>query len=88
MKFLSSICWYLCGLFLFALLATSAITVAPGGERFLAGTMLFNAFCAILFAVLALGIRRRQSSQPTWLLRLFQGVAVVATLLVLLVSIG
>ena len=88
MKSILSICWYLCGLFIFALLAASAISVAPGGERFLSGMMVFNGCCSILFGVLALGFRRRQLSQPNWLLRLFQGLAVVATVFVLLVSIG
>ena len=88
MKSLSSICWYLCGLFLLALLATSAITVMPGREHVLAGMMAFNGFCSVLFGVLAIVFRRGAASQPSWVLHVFQGIAVVATVLVLLVSIG
>ena len=88
MKSISSICWYLCGLFLFALLATSAITVAPGGEHFFAGLMLFNALCSVVCAGLALILRRNESPPPRWLFRVFQGFAVVATILVLFVSVG
>ena len=88
MKSITSICWYLCGLFLFALLVTSAISVAPGGENLIAGIIAFNGFCSILFGVLALVSRRQNPSQPTWPLRTFQGIAIVATVLVLLVSVG
>jgi hypothetical protein len=88
MKSISSICWYLCGLFLVALLANSVMTVAPGGERVLAGMMTFNGFCSVLFAILARVFRRGAPSQPNWMLRVFQGIAVVATVLVLLVCIG
>ncbi len=84
----SSICLYLCGLFLFALLATSAITVAPGGESELAGLMAFNGFCLVLFGFLVFVFRGNKPQQPSWGLRVFQGVAVVATFFVLLVCIG
>ena len=84
----SSICWYLCGLFLFALLATSFVTVAPGGERFFAGLMLFNGLCSVVCGGLALVLRRHESSPQSWLLRVIQGFAVVMTILVLFVSVG
>lgn len=61
------------------------ITVAPGGERILAGMILFNAFCSILFGGLAVFSRRHEPAQSVLLLRLLQGVAVVATVLVSLV---
>ena len=88
MKPISSICWYLCGLFLFALLATSAITVAPGSERFFAGLMLLNGCCAVLCGGLAIILRRSELAVPGWLLRTFQGCAVLLTILVLFISVG
>lgn len=86
MNSMPSICWYLCGLFFVACVTASAITVVPAREPVVYGLAAFNAACSVLFGGLALKLRR--SSDPSWVLRLFQGIAVVATILVFLVSIG
>lgn len=88
MKSPVSICWYLCGLFIIALLANSAVTVVPDGEHAVDGMMVFSGLCVLLFGTLAIAFRRRESSPPSWVLRILQGIAVVATLLILLVCFG
>jgi hypothetical protein len=83
-----NISWYLCLLFIVALVAESAITVAPGGEvgaRILMGTW---AGLAVLFATVAVTFSRLRLSEPRWLVRAFQGVALVATVAVILMVVG
>jgi hypothetical protein len=83
-----NISWYLCVLFIVALVAESEVTVAPGGEsgiRLLMGTWTG---LAVLFAAVAVMFRRLLISEPKWLVRVFQGVALVATLLVILMVVG
>jgi nitrate reductase gamma subunit len=84
----TKISWYLCGLFIFALVAFSAVTVAPGAEttqRVVVGTA---AALAVLFAFVALIFRRFRISEPAWLIRTMQGFALLATILVLLFAVG
>ena len=78
--------WYLCVLFAVALAISSAITVAPGILMFkITGIWLA---LSILFAVVANIFRRFRVPQPKWLLRLFQCVAVLATLAVFMIVGG
>jgi hypothetical protein len=83
-----SIAWYLCGLFLFALVVESAVTFAPGSETMqmvLTGTW---AALAVLFAVAALTFQWLGVSRVTWLVRSLVCVAVVSTVVVLLLAVG
>ena len=81
---LTRLSWYLCGLFLFALIATSAISYVPGRETMLRFEMGIWLALAGLFAVAALVFRHFDISGPKWLLRVFQCLAVLATLLVVI----
>lgn len=85
---LQHLSWYLCVLCVVALVAGSAMTVAPGGEtvqRILLGT---EAGLAILFAAVAVAPSRFHVRGPKWLLRVVQGFAILATLLVLMITVG
>ena len=88
MRSLPAICWYLSGLFLLGLLMTSVMSVAPGAERFQRGMMVVAGGCGLLFAALAAVLRNAESTGSRGLLRVLQGVAIVTTLFVLLVSVG
>ncbi len=78
--------WYLCVLFAVALVAESAMTVEPGLLAFkITGIWLA---LSILFAAVAIIFRRFRVPQPKWLLRVFQGLAVLATLVVFLMVGG
>jgi hypothetical protein len=83
-----SISWYLCALFTVALVAESAITVAPGGESVVRMFMGAWAALAIIFAVVAVTFRWLHVPGPKWLVRVFLGVAVVATVVVGLLVVG
>ena len=74
--------WYLCVLFAVALTISSAITVAPDGQAWMRLEMGIWLALSVLFAAVAVIFRR--FPQPKWLLRLFQGLAVLATLVVFL----
>jgi hypothetical protein len=78
--------WYLCVLFAVALAVSSAITVEPGVLWFQI-TVTWLAL-SILFALVAIMFKRFRVPQPKWLLRLFQGLAVLATLVVILMVCG
>jgi len=80
--------WYLCVLSVIALTAESAITVAPGGEAVVRTLMGALAASAVLFAVVAVTFWRLHVSQPQWLVRVFQGVALLATVALLLMVVG
>ena len=81
-----NISWYLCVLFIIALVAESAITIAPGAMVMrLTGIW---AVLAVLFAAVAVTFKWFHVSEPKWLLRVFQGIAVVATVVVILMVIG
>ena len=53
------ISWYLSVVFLLGLLASSAITGAPGGETFVAVSSAVCLACVLLFVILAIGLQRR-----------------------------
>ena len=74
--------WYLCVLFAVALAISSAITVAPGGQAWMRLEMGIWLTLSILFAAVAVIFKWFRVPQPKWLLRLFQGLAVLATLVV------
>ena len=80
--------WYLCFLFAVALVVSSAITVAPGGQAWMRVEMATWLALSVLFAVIAVAFRVSHVPQPKWLLRLFQGFAVLATLVVVLMVVG
>ena len=53
------ISWYLSVVAILGLLASSATTVAPGGEASVAVSMAVCSACALLFVVLAIVLRHR-----------------------------
>ena len=78
--------WYLSILFIVALIAESAMTVEPGVLAFkITGIWLA---LSILFAAVAIIFKRFCVPQPKWLLRLFQSLAVLATLVVFSMVVG
>ena len=83
-----NISWYLCVLFVIALVAESTITVAPGGATVIHLLMGAWAGLAVLFAAVAVASRWFRIPEPKWLVRVFQGVAVLATIAVLLMVVG
>ena len=83
-----AVSWYLCILFAIALAVSSAITVAPGGQAWMRIEMATWLALSILFAAVAIAFRVFHVPQPKWLLRTFQGFAVVATVVVALMVIG
>lgn len=80
--------WYLCVLFAVALTVSSAITVAPGGQVWMRLEMGTWLALSILFAAVAVIFKCFRVPQPKWLLRLFQVLAVLATLVVFLMVVG
>ena len=80
--------WYLCALFLFGLFIQSLVSVAPGGEILLYSLMGTSAALAVVFAALAVAYMWLGVPGPGWLVRTLRGVAVVATVLVPLISVG
>ncbi len=80
--------WYLCLLFAVALVVSPAITVAPGGQAWMRVEMATWLALSVLFAVIAVAFRVFHVPQPKWLLWLFQGFAVLATLVVVLMVVG
>ncbi len=84
----TKISWYLCTLFILALVAESAITVAPGGATVIHVLMGAWGALAFLFAAVAVAFSWFRLPEPKWLVRVFLGVAVVATAGVLLLTVG
>ncbi len=84
----TTLSWYLCVLFAVALIVSSAISVAPGGEWWMALEMVTLLALSVLFAAVAVAFRVFRLSQPKWLLRTFQCLAVLATLVVALTVVG
>ncbi len=85
---ITHVSWYLCLLFAVALAVSSAITVAPGGQAWMRVEMAMWLALSILFAAVAVAFRVFHVPQPKWLLRLFQGFAVLVTLVVALMTVG
>jgi hypothetical protein len=84
----AGISWYLCALFLVAAVVTSAITVVPGGESAVQTQAIAAGGLSLTFAIIALATKLLGVAGPRWLLRVFQGVAVLASLVVLLMLVG
>lgn len=82
------ISWYLCVLFIFAVVAESAATAAPGGEAMQRTLMGAWATLAIVFAGVAVAFMWLGVSDPRWLVRTLLGVALLATVAVVLMSVG
>jgi hypothetical protein len=78
----------LCALFTVALAVESAITVAPGGESAVRLLMGLSAALAATFATVAVTFKRLRVPEPKWLVRVFLGVALVATVVVVLTVVG
>jgi hypothetical protein len=83
-----NISWYMCVLFAVALAAESAVTVAPGGEMMVRMLMGLWAALAVVFAAVAVTVRWLHVPEPKWLARAFVGVAVVATVIVVVMVVG
>ncbi len=80
--------WYLCALFAVALIAASAITVHPDAQGSMNILFAGNAGFSILFGVAAIILIRLGSPRPKWLVRGFQAVAILATLVVVVMLGG
>jgi nitrate reductase gamma subunit len=80
--------WYLCALFAVALLPCLAVTVHPDAQARMNVLFGGTAGLSILFGIAAVVLRRLGSPKPTWLVRTFQVVAVLGTLLVIAVIGG
>lgn len=84
----ANICWYLCGLLAVALLLTSAITVHPNAQREIAMMMGVEAVLCVGFGVLGIVFKWMLSVDPPWLVRTFQCLAVLVTILVVFIAIA
>ena len=82
------ISWYLCVLFAAAFAVSAAITVAPGGQAWMRVELAMWLALSIAFAAAAIVFRRLRVQQPKWLVWLFQGFALLATLVVLIMVGG
>jgi hypothetical protein len=80
----AGISWYLCILFIVTLLALSTVTVAPAGAAAIYSLLGACAGLAVFFAAVAVSFRLFRLPQPRWLIRVFECVAVLATIIVLL----
>ena len=83
-----SLSWYLFVLFAVHLVVSSAITVVPGGQAWMRLEMGIWLALSILLAGVAVIFKWFHVRQPKWLLRLFQGLAVLATLVVFMIVGG
>jgi hypothetical protein len=83
-----NISWYLCILFAVALAVSSTITVVPAGQTWMRQEMGMWLALAVVFAAVAVIFKRFHVPQPRWLLRVFQGFALLATVVVLMVVVG
>jgi hypothetical protein len=82
------ISWYLCMLFFVALLAESAVTVAPGGESLQKAIIAVLAVLLIGSGAMALAFMRWGVPQTRWLPKVLLGAACGSTLMVLLFVVG
>jgi hypothetical protein len=80
--------WYLCVLFAVALVVSSAITIAPGDCAWMRLERGMWLGLSVTFAACAVVFWRFRACRITRLLRLFQCIAVVATLVVLMMLRG
>lgn len=82
------ICWYLCGLFALAVFLESTVTYHPQSQRTMWLLMGGTATLSLVFGVLAVVLWRIAFREPRWLVRVFQALAVLATVLVILMVGG
>jgi hypothetical protein len=85
---ISNVSWYICCTFVLAVMVESAVESAPGHGASPHILMVATAALAILFAAVAILFRLRRLPQPKWLVRVFHGIAVAATLVVVLMIGG
>lgn len=87
-----SISWYLSGLFLAGLVFSSAITVVPGRESFIAIVMTISGICPVLFGGIAIYLKRlskcNRANKSKWILNLYLVFAIIMTLFILLFVVG
>ena len=83
---ISTVSWYLCVLFAVALAVSSLMTVAPDGQAWMRLEMATWLTLSVLFALVAIVFKRFHVPQPKWLLRLFQGFAVLPIMMILLIA--
>jgi hypothetical protein len=81
---ITKISWCLCALFVLALLAESAITVAADGTTVI--HFLMGAWARL--AILVVAFRFYRLPEPKWLVRVLLGVAAVTTMRVVLMVVG
>jgi hypothetical protein len=84
----AGVCWYLSGLFAVALAVTSAMSFHPDARSEAWLLMGSDAGLSIVFALLAVGYRLKRLPSPRWLLRVFQCLAVLGTIVVLMMVGG
>ena len=82
------ICWYLCGLFAVALFAESAGTTFQLQSRRSMWLETGAAALSIIFRAVAFALARMRFAEPRWLLRVFQCLAALATIIVVLMFVG
>ncbi|MBM4091439.1 MAG: hypothetical protein FJ276_18740 [Planctomycetes bacterium] len=87
--------WYLCAMSLIMVACASAITVAPGGEAFIANVMLVLLLLSALCAIAAVRLRRKYGTNPQSLIFTSKvvsgfciGIAAIVTLLLFAVVVG
>jgi len=81
-------CWLLCVVFAVAALFSSAMTVLPEAERTHRLVMVFEVVASIGFAAIGVASRRIKLLQRAWLGRTLWAVAILATIVVLIGSVG
>jgi len=72
--------WYLCIVFALGLGISSAVSVTPQTEHWMHWQLGILLGLVLTFATVAMLFQRFRLPQSKWLLRLFQGLAVLATL--------
>lgn len=81
-------CWLLCVVFAVAALFSSDMTVLPDAERTHRLVMVFEAVASVGFAALGVIGRRIKLLEHAWLSRTLWAVAILATIVVLIGSVG
>ncbi len=81
-------CWLLCVVFAVAAICSSAITVVPRAERTLWLIMGVEVSASIGFAALGFASRRIKLLERPWLGGTLWAVAILATIVVLISSVG
>jgi hypothetical protein len=85
------ICWYLCGMFLVALVGSLFISVAPGGETIVATIMGLSLAFATAATLLALILKRKLRSNPDSVIfrsRVVKGICIAVAAILTLLFVG